>query len=81
MFKLDVGHTFSPLMYGTCEFDKEVKKWLDKNTPNFELKCEASYAGTLHLDSGSDPYKKFTIIFENASDALFFKTTFGVGNV
>lgn len=81
MFKLNVGNAFSPLHFGHCEFDKKIKEWLNKNTPNHELECEAYYVGSLHMDSGSDPCKKFTIIFEDVRDALLFKTTFGVGNV
>jgi hypothetical protein len=75
MVKVIIPRKYSPLTLGKCCLDDRVIEWLDRNIKKFRITCEEHYSGPVHMASGADPHKTYTVYFSNEDEAILFKLT------
>jgi hypothetical protein len=73
MTRVELPIEFSPLLGGRCRLNDDIAAWLRANTPQHSYEIRSWYGSPMQMDSGSDPYRQYTLVFENADDALLFK--------
>jgi hypothetical protein len=71
--RVELDPKFSALKYGVSRLDNRVTEWLAATGLPHRKEVRESYGSAMHMDSGSDPYRDYTFIFNTPEDAQRFE--------